>query len=93
MSNNKLYGYFVDNVLKKVSSSKELLQEILMDDYYEDAFYLYYVERRSRDVIERFETLTPYKFWHEIKKKNTNKFNMYYFPSRFIKDLEEYRVE
>lgn len=92
METNKLYGYFVGNVLKKVSSNKELLQEIFMDDYYEDAFYLYYVERFSRDTIEKFETLTPYEFWHEAKKKNTNKFNMY-FPYRVIKDLEEYRVE
>ena len=92
MPTDKLYGYFVDNALRKVSSSKELLQEIFMDDYYEDAFYLYYVERFSRDTIEQLETLTPYEFWHEVKKKNTNKFNMY-FPYRFIKDLEEYRVE
>ena len=92
MSSNKLYGYFVNNVLRKISSNKELLQEIFMDDYYEDAFYLYYAERFSRDTIEQFKTLTPYEFWHEVKKKNTNKFNMY-FPYRFIKDLEEYRVE
>lgn len=92
MQTDKIYGYFVGSVLRKISSSKELLQEILMDDYYEDAFYLYYVERLSRDTIEKFETLTPYEFWHEVKKKNTNKFNMY-FPYRIIKDLEEYRVE
>ena len=91
MSNNKLYGYFVGDVLIKISSSKELLQEILMDDYYEDAFHLYYVERFFRDTIEQFETFTPYEFWHEVKKKNTNKFNMY-FPDRFIKDLEGYPI-
>lgn len=92
MPTDKIYGYFVDNVLKKVSSNKELLQEIFMDDYFDLAFYLYYVERFSRDTIEQLETLTPYEFWHEVKKKNTNKFNMY-FPYCIIKDLEEYRVE
>ena len=49
---DKIYGYFVGSVLMKISSSKELLQEILMDDYYEDAFYQYYVKRFSRDTID-----------------------------------------
>ena len=92
MMTDKIYGYFQGSVLMKISSSKELLQEILMDDYYEDAFYQYYAKRFSRDTIEQLETLTPYEFWHEVKKKNTNKFNMY-FPYRFIKDLEDYRIE
>ena len=41
MMTNKIYGYFKSSVLMKISPDRELLQEILMDDYYEEAYYQY----------------------------------------------------
>jgi len=95
MSNNKLYGYFKGSVLMKVSSSKELLQEILMDDYYEEAYHWYSYLTSFSSVYwlhEIDEISSPRVFWHQAKDKDSNFVNSH-LSSRFIKDLEEYRVE
>ena len=95
MPTDKIYGYFVGSVLMKISSSKELLQEILMDDYYEEAYYKYNYFTSFSVVYwlrEIDEISSPYDFWHQAKDKNFNFINSH-LSSRFIKDLEDYRVE
>ena len=94
METDKLYGYFKSGILIKISSSKELLQEILMDDYYEEAYYQYNLLIFSdRYWLYEFDgVLSPYDFWHQVKDKYSNFINSR-LPYRVIKDLEEYRVE
>jgi len=38
---NKLYGYYIGDNLKYISPNKDLLQEILVDDYFNLAYYTY----------------------------------------------------
>lgn len=78
---NKLYGYFIDGVLTKISPDKELLQEILMDDYYEEAYYQY----NTSD-----EPFSPQEFWHKAKNEFSDFINSCMF---YIKDLDYYYVE
>ena len=92
METNKLYGYFVSSVLMKVSSNKELLQEILMDDYYEQAYYQYNSFILSGRYFNEFDGLSPRDYWHQVKDKYSNFINSC-LSYRCIKDLEEYRVE
>lgn len=89
---NKIYGYFINGVLKKISFNKELLQEILMNDYYDEAFYQYNVLILCYRYSDKFNGLSPCDFWHQIKDKNSNLFNTR-FSYRIIKDLEEYYIE
>ena len=96
MMTDKLYGYFIDNALTKISSSKELLQEILMDDYYEEAYYWYnYLTSffAVDQLYEIYEISSPHDFWHKAKDKNFFNFINSHLSSRVIEDLEEYRVE
>ena len=95
MQTDKIYGYFVGSVLRKISSSKELLQEILMDDYYEEAYYQYNYFTSFSAVYwlrEIDEISSSHDFWHQAKDKNSNFINSH-LSYRVIKDLEEYRVE
>ena len=41
METNKLYGYYIGDNLKFISPDKDLLQEILVDDYFDFAYYTY----------------------------------------------------
>ena len=94
MLNNKLYGYFKGSVLMKISSNKELLQEILMDDYYEEAYYQYnYLIFSDGYWFYDFdETLSLHDFWHCAKDKYFNSINSR-LSYRVIKDLEDYYIE
>lgn len=80
---NKLYGYLINGELTKISPNKELLQEILMNDYYEEAWYQY-------NTSDEFEELSPQEFWHQVKNKFSNFINSCMF---YIKDLEDYYIE
>ena len=88
----KLYGYFVNGVLMKVSPNKESLQEILMDDYYEEAFYQYNVLITAHRSIYRTGGLFPNEFWCEAKNKESNPINTR-LSYRVIKDLKDYYID
>ena len=88
----ELYGYFVNGVLMKVSSSKETLQEILMDDYYEEAFYQYNVLITAYRSIYKIGGLFPNEFWHEVKNKDSNLINTR-LSYRVIEDLKDYYID
>lgn len=88
----KLYGYFVNGVLMYVSSNKETLQEILMDDYYEEAFYQYNVLITAHRSIYKTGGLLPYEFWREVKSKDSNLINTR-LSYRIINDLGDYYVD
>ena len=94
MSNNKLYGYFRNGLFIKISSDKELLQEILMDDYYEEAYYQYnYLVSSAEYWLRGIDGISsPRDFWHHAKEENFNEINSR-LSNRVIKDLEDYRVE
>lgn len=88
----KLYGYFVNGVLMKISPNKETLQEILMDDYYEEAFYQYNVLITAYRSTYRLGGLFPNEFWHEVKSKDSNPINTR-LSYRVINDLETYYID
>jgi len=88
----KLYGYFVNGILMKISSNKETLQEILMDDYYEEAFYQYNVLTTAYRSAYRLGGLLPNEFWHEVKSKDSNFINSR-LSYRVINDLEAYYID
>ena len=88
----KLYGYFVNGVLMKVSPSKESLQELLMDDYYEEAFYQYNVLITAYRSIYRIGGLFPNEFWREVKNRDSNPINTR-LSYRVINDLEAYYID
>lgn len=91
---NKIYGYFKSSILMKISPDRELLQEILMDDYYEEAYYQYNLLTSSdRYWFYEFDgLLSPHDFWHQVKDKYSNFINSR-LSYRTIKDLEDYYIE
>ncbi len=88
---NKIYGYFINGVLKKISFNKELLQEILMDDYYDDAYYQFNVLTLQPWNYHGEHPMTPLFFWQDVKSKNSKYSSRLSY--RVIKDMEEYYVE
>jgi len=79
----KLYGYFVGGILMKISPNLETLQEIYMDDYFEEAYYQYNVLTQTNGT-KRYYYPTPIEFW----KTNKN-----YMSYRNITDMDAYYVE
>lgn len=87
----KLYGFFINSVLMKISPDKELLQELLMDDYFEEAYYQYNVLTLTHFSFHDGNYLSPYDFWKDVKSQNSKYSTR--LSHRFIKDMEDYYIE
>lgn len=83
MRTDKIYGYFVGSVLRKVSSSKDLLQEILADDYFDFAYYTYNFQCHAVDTKYRFYPEDAISFW-KIEKEHP------FLCEQYITDLNCY---
>ena len=80
---NKLYGYYIGNNLTHISPNKELLQEILVDDYFENAFWLYNVEAHQSEYKNKIKD--GIDFWRQEKR-------YHYVPKQYITTMEEYQI-
>ena len=75
---DKIYGYYFDDFLKYISSDKELLEEILVDDYFGYAFWIYHAPD------------SPYEntndFWQKEKEYHI-------VPKQYIRNMESEYIE
>lgn len=83
---DKLYGYYVGDNLKYISPDEDLLQEILVDDYFDFAYYTYNLHCHAANPRYKFCPVNAIDFWETEKK----------YPSlceQYIKDLGDYYIE
>ncbi len=83
---NKLYGYYIGENLKYISSDKDLLQEILVDDYFDFAYYMYNLHCHAASTRYRFRPEDAISFW-KAEKEHPFSYEQY------IIDLEAYYIE
>ena len=86
MSNNKLYGYYIGDNLKYISHNKDLLQEILVDDYFNFAYYTYNLHCHASNTRYRFRPKDAIDFWKAEK-------GYPFLSEQYIKDLEDCYIE
>lgn len=86
MPNNKLYGYYIGENLTYISPDKDLLQEILVDDYFDFAYYIYNLHCHAKSTRYRYRPEDAISFWKTEKE----------YPSlyeQYIINLEDYYIE
>ena len=81
---DKLYGYYIGENLTYVSPNKELLQEILVDDYFNLAYYTYNLH--AADIRYRFRPKDAISFW-KVEKEHP------FLSEQYIIDLEGEYIE
>ena len=86
MATDKFYGYYIGENLKYISPNKELLQEILVDDYFDFAYYTYNLHCHAANRRYRFRPKDAISFWKAEKEYP-------FLSEQCIKDMEEYYVE
>ena len=80
---NKLYAYYIGENLAYVSPDKELLQEILVDDYFDLAYYTY---NHNINTPHKFYPTDAIDFW-KVEKEHP------FLYEQYIIDLEDYYIE
>lgn len=86
MLNNKLYGYYIGDSLKYISPNKDLLQEILVDDYFNLAYYTYNLHCHAANPRYRFRPEDAISFWKAEKEYP-------FLYEQYIINLEDYYIE
>lgn len=87
----KMYGYFINSILMKLSTDKELLQELCMDDYFDEAYYQFNVLTLHPWAYHGEHPMTPLFFWQDVKSKNSKYSSRLSY--RVVKDMKDYFIE
>ena len=83
---DKLYGYYFGDNLKFISPDKDLLQEILVDDYFDFAYYTYNLHCHAANPRYTFRLADAISFWKTEKEHP-------FLCEQYIIDLEDCYIE
>lgn len=86
MQTDKIYGYYIGENLTYISPNKDLLQEILADDYFDFAYYTYNLHCHAANTQYRFRPEDAISFWKAEKEYPVS-------YEQYIIDLEDCYIE